>query len=59
MNAPTRFFASLFLSLATIFRSGLARVSVAALLFSCKGVFIKPAYGYGAAVADVMLLRML
>ncbi len=34
-------------------------VGISALLFACKGTLIKFLYAQGAAVADVMLLRML
>lgn len=40
-------------------RSGILLVAVSALLFACKGTIIKFLYAQGAAVADVMLLRML
>ncbi len=39
--------------------SGSPLVIAAALLFACKGTLIKYIYGLGAAVADVMILRLL
>lgn len=38
--------------------SGMFLVAASALLFACKGTIIKFIYSQGAAVADVMLLRM-